>query len=152
GFAERLRIRTAQVVPVPDTLSDAEAASLVDAGATAANSIRVANPPEGSTTAIVGGGPIGVLCAELLRASGRDVVVVQTSAPRREALQQMDHRVVASIADVREMPSVVIDAAGAPEVLPWALDVLAPHGVFVAAGYGPVDHLNLAPLARKETT
>ena len=35
-------------------------------------------------------------------------------------------------------PTAVIDAAGAPEVLPWALDALAPRGVFVAAAYGPV--------------
>jgi 2-desacetyl-2-hydroxyethyl bacteriochlorophyllide A dehydrogenase len=150
GFAERLVVRTAQVLPVPDSLSDDEAASLVDAGATAANSVRVANAAKGTLTVIVGGGPIGFLAAELLRAAGRESLIVQTSAPRREALAAIGHRVAASIDDVHETPGVVIDAAAAPEVLPWSLDVLEPHGTYVAAGYGSVEHLNLAPLARKE--
>lgn len=150
GFAERLVVRTAQALPLPETLSDAEAASLVDAGATAANSVRVARPATGTLTVVVGGGPIGFLCAELLRAQDREVVVVQTSAPRRQALADLGHRVVESIGQVRGRPQVVIDAAGAPEVLPWALDVLGPHGVYVAAGYGRVEGLNLAPLARGE--
>ena len=83
GFAERLVVRTAQALALPETLSDAEAASLVDAGATAANSVRVAKPGNGTLTVVVGGGPIGFLCAELLRARDCEVVVVQTSAPRR---------------------------------------------------------------------
>jgi propanol-preferring alcohol dehydrogenase len=150
GFAERLVVRTAQAMPLPATMSDAQAASLVDAGATAANSVRVARPGKGTLTVVVGGGPIGFLCAELLRAHDREVVVVQTSAPRRQALADLGHRVVESIGQVRGRPQVVIDAAGAPEVLPWALDVLGPQGVYVAAGYGPVERLNLTPLARGE--
>jgi 2-desacetyl-2-hydroxyethyl bacteriochlorophyllide A dehydrogenase len=152
GFAERLVVRTAQVLEVPDSLTDEAAASLVDAGATAANSVRVADVPEGSLTVIVGGGPIGFLAAELLRVAGRETLIVQTSAARREALAALGHRVVASVAEVRETPAVVIDAAGSPEVLPWAVEALGPQGVYVAAGYGPVDHLDLAPLARKEGT
>src|SRR4029077_1126533 len=101
---------------------------------------------------VVGGGPIGFLCAELLRAAGRDVIVVQTSELRRKTLALLGHRVVASIAEITDRPQVVIDAAGAPEVLPWALDALGPQGVFVAAGYDLVEGLNLAPLARKELT
>ena len=152
GFAQRLRVRTKQALQLPNSLSDAEAASLVDAGATAANSVRVANVPPGSLTVIVGGGPIGFLAAELLRADSREVVIVQTSPARRDALAALGHEVRSSMEDVREHPAVVIDAAGAPEVLPWAMEALGPHGVYVAAGYGPVKHLDLAPLARKEAT
>jgi 2-desacetyl-2-hydroxyethyl bacteriochlorophyllide A dehydrogenase len=143
-------VRTAQAVPVPDRLDDLAAATLVDAGATAANSVRVAAPPPGSLTVVVGGGPVGFFAAELLRESGRACVVVQPSAMRRETVAALGHRVVGRLADVSERPAVVIDAAGAGEVLPWALDALLPQGTYVAAGYALVDGLDLAPAARKE--
>jgi 2-desacetyl-2-hydroxyethyl bacteriochlorophyllide A dehydrogenase len=150
GFATRLVVRTAQAMVLPDAVSDEVAASLVDAGATAANSVRVAAALPHRLAVVVGGGPVGFFAAELLRVAGSRVVVVQPSRGRREALEAIGHRVVASIEEVTEPPGCVIDAAGAPQVLPWALSALAPQGTYVAAGYGPVDHLDLAPAARKE--
>jgi 2-desacetyl-2-hydroxyethyl bacteriochlorophyllide A dehydrogenase len=150
GFAERMLVPAAQVVPLPDDLADADAACLVDAGATAMNSVRVAMPADGSSAVVVGGGPIGLLCAELLRIRGCEVVVAQPSVVRRSALAAMGYRVVERLDGLDVRPDLVIDAAGAPEALPWALGALAPQGTFVAAGYGPVDPLDLAPAARKE--
>ncbi|MFN8620742.1 MAG: alcohol dehydrogenase catalytic domain-containing protein [Chloroflexota bacterium] len=150
GFAERLVVAMDQLVPLPDTLGDAAAASLVDAGATAANAVRVAPAADDALTVVAGGGPVGFFVAELLRAAGRRCVVVQPSAARREALAALGHVVAPDIHDVTERPAAVIDCAGAPEILPWSMDVLLPQGAYVAAGYGPVEHLELAPLARKE--
>ena len=150
GFARGLVVRTAQALPLPDAIDDAAAASLVDAGATAANSVRVALAPDGALSVVVGGGPVGFFAAELLRAAGRRVTVVQPSRTRRDALEALGHVVVSSHQEIRERPAVVIDAAGAPHILPWALEVLAPQGTFVAAGYGPIDRLDLTPMARRE--
>ena len=152
GFAQLLVIRTGQAVPLPDLLDDAAAASLVDAGATAANSVRAAGASRDAVTVVVGGGPVGFFTAELLRDAGLPCVVVQPSTVRRETLAALGHAVVPGIRDVTDRPGAVIDAAGAPDVLPWALEVLAPQGTYVAAGYGPIDHLELAPLARKEAS
>lgn len=150
GFAERLRIRTAQAVEVPASLTAPEAATLVDAGATAANAVRaIGRSPDGPLV-VVGGGPVGFLAAELARADGWDVTVVQTSRPRRDAILALGHTVVASLDDVDARPTVVIDAAGASSVAPWALEHLAPRGLLVAAAYGPLERLDLAPAARKE--
>jgi threonine dehydrogenase-like Zn-dependent dehydrogenase len=110
----------------------------------------VAPAPAGSLTVVVGGGPVGFFAAELLHDAGRECVVVQPSAARREALAVLGHHVVEGLSEVSGRPAAVIDAAGAPEVLPWALDALLPQGVYVAAGYGPVDGLDLGPAARKE--
>jgi L-iditol 2-dehydrogenase len=145
-------IRTSQAVPVPESIADDAVATLVDAGASAANSVRVAALARGRAAVVVGGGPLGLLAAELLRASGVEVVVVQTSEARRAAIAAMGHDVRPSIDAVHETPDGVIDAAGAPEVLPWALDALAPGGVFVAAAYGPVPKADLTPASRKELT
>ena len=150
GFAERLLVRTAHVVEVPDSLSPVETAGLVDAGATAANSVRVLGRDPDGPLVVVGAGPVGFLAAELATAKGWEVSVVQRSAARRGSLEALGYAVAESLADVMVRPTAVIDAAGSPPILPWALEALAPHGVFVAAAYGPLDPLTLAPVARKE--
>jgi 2-desacetyl-2-hydroxyethyl bacteriochlorophyllide A dehydrogenase len=152
GFAQRMVVPTRQVVPVPVAIADDTVATLVDAGASAANSVRVAALEPGSLGVVVGGGPLGLLAAEMLRASGVHVIVVQTSEARRASIAAMGHDVRPSIAAVPETPDGVIDAAGAPEVLPWALGALAPRGVYVAAAYGPVPAADLTPASRKELT
>jgi 2-desacetyl-2-hydroxyethyl bacteriochlorophyllide A dehydrogenase len=152
GFAERMVVPTRQVVPVPDGIPDEAVATLVDAGASAANSARTADLPRGSLAVVVGGGPLGLLAAELLRVEGVQVIVVQTSEARRAAIAAMGHDVRASVAAVDETPDGVIDAAGAPGILPWALGALRPRGVFVAAAYGPVPDADLTLAARKELT
>ena len=53
-------------------------------------------------------------------------------------------------AEVDGAPTVVIDAAGAPEVLPWALDALGPAGSLRGGRLRSGRALDLAPLARKE--
>lgn len=150
GFAERMLLRAAQAVRVPDSLTAAQAATLVDAGATAANAVRILErAPDGPLT-VVGGGPVGWICAELARVAGWNVTVVQSSPVRREALQDAGVAVVARLEDVSIRPSVVIDAAGASSIAPWALEALRPRGLLVLAAYGVVDGFDMAPIARKE--
>jgi D-arabinose 1-dehydrogenase-like Zn-dependent alcohol dehydrogenase len=78
---------------------------------------------------VVGGGPVGFLAAELAKARGWEVSLVQRSAARRESLEALGYAVAESLADVVVRPTAVIDAAGA---------------------YGPSVPLTLAPVARKE--
>lgn len=150
GFAQRLRIRTAQAVVVPASLTSPQASTLVDAGATAANSIRAAGSVPDGLLVVVGGGPVGFLCAELARKGGWTVIVVQASPARRDALVRLGHTVVSRLEDVPGRPTVVVDAAGTPTVAPWAIGALAPRGLLVAAAYGPLERFDLAPAARKE--
>ncbi len=151
GFAERMVIRTSQALALPAGLGALEAASLVDAGATAANSVRIALETDRDDVAVVvGGGPVGFFVAELLRHEGRRLVVVQPSAARRATLEGLGHAVVASLDEIAEQPGVVVDCAAAPEVVPWAIEHLGPRGVIVAAAYGPAPGYTLAPLSRKE--
>ncbi len=157
GFAEQLVVPTGQFVELPASLGFSEAASLVDAGATAANSVRLmgellGRSPYGADglVVIVGGGPIGALVAELARHSGRRCLVVQSSAARRQMISALGHRVVETLEEVPERPVAVIDCAGAPRVLPRAIEMLLPRGVFIAAGYSMVRDLDMATVARKE--
>lgn len=152
GFAERLLVRAAQAVDVPGALSSAQAATLVDAGATAVNAARVALEHGGERFLVIGGGPVGLLVAERLRAAARRVLVVEPQPRRCEALARLGHETCAALADTSERPDVVLDCAGVPEALPWALERLAPRGLYVAVGYGRAPALDIAPAARKELT
>jgi propanol-preferring alcohol dehydrogenase len=150
GYADYLRVHARQLVEVPDELSSGEVASLVDCGATAANSVRVALERGPSRALVLGAGPIGYMCAELLRIAGVPVQVVQPSPLRREALARIGHDVVASFADVDVPVDAVIDCTGSPEVLELGLAALGPHGTYVLAGYARVPEVEFAVAARKE--
>ena len=158
GFAELLAFPAGQAVEIPSGLGDIEAASLVDGGATAANSVRelelltVGSPASvrSALVVVIGAGPIGLLVAELVGRLGRPHVLVQPSQLRRMVAQAMGHDVVADLADVNQPVGVVIDCAGTIEALPWAIANLRPMGVFIAAGYGLTAPLNTAGIARKE--
>ena len=151
GFTERMVIRTSQAVALPRGLGALEAASLVDAGATACNAVRVARTaaPD-ALVVVVGGGPVGFFVAELLRQEQRPLVIVQPSAARRETLEALGHRVVPSLEDISERPGAVIDCAAAPGVVPWAIHHLEPRGAIIAAAYGPTDEYSLAQVSRRE--
>jgi D-arabinose 1-dehydrogenase-like Zn-dependent alcohol dehydrogenase len=90
--------------------------------------------------------------AERLRAAGMNPLVVEPLPARRNVLARLGHETAATLADAPGHPDAVVDCAGAPEILPWSLERLAPRGLHVAAGYGLVPGLELAPAARKELT
>jgi len=148
GFAERLVVRAEQAVDVPDELDSAAAASLVDAGATAANAVR-RTPREAGGCVVLGGGPVGFLVAELLRADGRPCVVVEPQEGRRRALEELGHAVTAGT-EGAPRAGVVIDCAGVPAATAWALAALRPRGTLVVVGYGVLPAFDSAPIARKE--
>ncbi|MEU6727466.1 alcohol dehydrogenase catalytic domain-containing protein [Nonomuraea wenchangensis] len=150
GYAEHLRVKARQLVEVPESLSWAEAASLVDGGATAANSVRVALTRAPDRVLVLGAGPIGHLCAELLRAHGVAVQAVEPNPLRREALRAIGHDVTDSIEAAATPVDVVIDCTGAPGVLTPGLHALAPHGTYLLAGYAHVPDVDFAIVARKE--
>ena len=150
GYAEYMMIHAAQAIEPPSSLSDAEVASLVDSGATAANAVRVVLSYGPHRVAIVGAGPVGVIASEMLRAEGVGVEVVQPSEPRQSAMRNLGYPTVATLQELHETPDVVIDCAGSSEVPSASVDALAPRGLYVAAGYATLPSFDFARVARKE--
>lgn len=150
GYAAYLRVHARQLLEVPLSLSWAEAASLVDCGATAANSVRIALTREPRSVLVLGGGPIGYICAELLRVQGVSVQVVQPSPLRRQALERIGHDVVDSIRAAAQPVDVVIDCAGTAGVVAPGVHALGPRGMYLLAGYAQVPEMDFAAVARKE--
>jgi 2-desacetyl-2-hydroxyethyl bacteriochlorophyllide A dehydrogenase len=150
GYAEQVLVHARQLVELPPALPWAEAASLVDCGATAANSVRVAMTREPRRVLIVGAGPIGFMCAELLRVQGVPVQVVQPSPLRRLALERIGHDVVESFEAAIHPVDAVIDCAGTGGVVAPGIRILGPRGMYLLAGYALVPEMDFAAVARKE--
>ena len=151
GFAEYARVSASQLVEVPDGLDPVSAAVLVDAGATAFNADRVARATTDDPLVVIGGGPVGWVLAEQLRATGRLVGVVEAGARRRDALVAAGLPAVASLDELTGPIRAIADCSGSPAVPPEALARLAPHGLFLVVGYAAT-MLDFAAIARKELT
>jgi len=87
GFAEYIKVVSAQLVEVPDAVSD-EQAALVEPVSVAMHTVRRSSFRPGDTAPVIGGGPIGNLVAQMLRAAGARVVVLSEVKPFRAALAE----------------------------------------------------------------
>ncbi|TVR46829.1 MAG: hypothetical protein EA425_16695 [Puniceicoccaceae bacterium] len=84
GFAERVKVPVANVIRIPDGLSDA-AAALVEPFAVGLHVNRRAGLREGDAVLIIGGGPIGFISGLVARWLGAEKVVFSEINPARVA-------------------------------------------------------------------
>jgi D-arabinose 1-dehydrogenase-like Zn-dependent alcohol dehydrogenase len=150
AFADYVRVHEHQLVEAPGELSDAEVASLVDAGATAFNATRQALAHAASAVVVLGAGPVGLLVAEALRLHDIEPTLVDTSSKRADAARALGYDVSSDLATVVGHFDCAIDCTGAQEAVAWAAKALAPRGLIVVVGYTTVAAFDFAPIARKE--
>jgi propanol-preferring alcohol dehydrogenase len=67
GYAEFMTVPEAYAYPIPETLSDVEAAPLLCAGAVGYRSLKLANPVDGEPVGLTGFGASGHLVLQLVR-------------------------------------------------------------------------------------
>jgi L-iditol 2-dehydrogenase len=132
------------VFPLPDSISF-EVGAVIDPASIALHVADRARIGAGDTVAVMGGGAIGLLAGEAarIRGAGR-VIVVEPLAARRQKASDMGFEVVdAGTADagavLREMTGGlgvdrIIEAAGVPATLRWALAALRKGGRIAAVG------------------
>jgi L-iditol 2-dehydrogenase len=121
----------------------------------------------GDTVAVIGPGPIGLLCATMAKLSGAGhLIVIGTAADatRLEVARQIGADTVlgAQGEDVSEWVrnygdgygvDLVIDAAGVSASLKLALDIVRPAGQITKVGWGPQPlGFSLDPLVQKAVT
>jgi len=86
AFAEYLKLRPDMVRKLPDSISNAEAI-LIEPSSVALHAVRQAGLRAGDRVLIIGGGSIGLLCAEWAKISGASFVAVsEINAMRRFAV------------------------------------------------------------------
>jgi putative PIG3 family NAD(P)H quinone oxidoreductase len=146
GYAERVAVRAAQLLPVPAGLSLVEAAALPEVACTAwSNLVMTAVLRRGEVVLVHGGaGGVGTFAVQLAAALGARVAVTAGSAAKLRACAGLGaeilvhHREQDFVAAVREATGgrgadVVLDNMGAV-YLSRNVEVLAPGGRLVVIG------------------
>jgi L-iditol 2-dehydrogenase len=162
GLRELLAWPTAILHPVPDTLSDADAAMLEPLGV-ALHAHDLGKPQLGGVVAVIGCGPIGLCMVALARAGGAvSVVAVEPLAHRRQAATAMGADVVldagvddvhAALADATNGRGVDVafEAAGNDAGVALAFEAARPGGRVVLAGIPGQDSTTFsASVARRK--
>lgn len=171
GFAEYVRIpeQILRRMPdclhrLPESLSFQEGALLEPSANSYKTLIQEGRIMAGETVAIFGPGPIGIFCVQLAKISGASQIILvgrSSSAARldqgkgfgADVIIQADHvDVQASIREItdREGVDLVVDAAGAEEVLTHAMQIIRPAGRIVRIAWGnAVQNIDLDPLSSK---
>lgn len=152
---------------VPGALT-LEKASLTEPCCVAYNAVCVnSNLRPGDTVAVIGPGPIGLLCAAMAKLSGAgNLIVIGTSADasRLEIAKRIGADTVLG-AQGEDIPEwvrnlgdghgvdLVVDAAGVSASLKMALDIVRPAGRITKVGWGPQPlNFSLDQLVQKAVT
>lgn len=158
SYASEVVAAATSFVPVPDGLSDEDAARILMQGVTAQYLAEDTWPLGEGDVALVhaAAGGVGTLLTQLLKARGARVIGVVSREEKRQASLDAgaDHVLVDGddyVADVRAIEadgvSAVFDANGGPQAV-RALDVLRTRGALVLYGSanGPVPEVDLGRL------
>jgi L-iditol 2-dehydrogenase len=152
---------------VPNSLAY-EKAALTEPCCVAFNAVCVnSRIRPGDTVAVIGPGPIGLLCALMAKLAGAGhlvVIGIPVDAERLEVARKIGAETTlgAQDEDVREWVKhfgdgygfdLVIDAAGVSASLKLALDIVRPAGQITKVGWGPQPlNFSLDPLVQKAVT
>jgi L-iditol 2-dehydrogenase len=140
GFATYFVVPEATILPLPDSVSF-DAGALTEPLACCVHGVmELARPAPGGLAVVSGPGPIGLLCAQVARAAGAEVVILGTGVDGgRFALARrlgFEHLVDVQAQPAAEAlrarwgerePDLLVEAAGAPSSLEGCL-TLAPRG------------------------
>jgi NADPH:quinone reductase len=147
GYAERVAVPEAALVPIPDGVSDDQAAALLLQGLTARSLLRISARLEPGESVVVGGaaGGTGSLAVQLAKGLGAGQVIALASSDRKRELAlrlgadaAVDSRAADLTAEILEanggeQVDVVLEMAGG-EVFDACLAALAPFGRLVTFG------------------
>ncbi|MEP9417423.1 NAD(P)-dependent alcohol dehydrogenase [Gordonia sp. VNQ95] len=121
---------------IPDEVSD-EAAALFEPLSVGIASITKTHVGIGDSLLIAGGGPIGLMCAQVARAAGVSrIVVSEPDADRRSRAAEFGATLAVSPGDEVAPVDAFVDASGAPIAVRAGLAALRPGGRAVLVGMG----------------
>jgi propanol-preferring alcohol dehydrogenase len=129
GFAEYLVAESKYVLPLPDSISDQDAAPLLCAGLVGFRSIRLSDLQPGERLGLFGFGAAGHLAIQVARYWGCEVYVFTRSDRHRRHAEELG---AAWTGSAEDKPPKLIDCgiifAPAGWIVPLALEKLRPAG------------------------
>jgi len=154
GYSEKIVVKEAFVLRIPDSLDLKGAAPLLCAGITTWSPLRNWNVQPGDKVAVVGLGGLGHMAIKLAKAMGAEVTLF-TRSPGKEADARRlgaDHIVLST--DAAQMDAVAGRFSLIVDTVPYVHDInpylptLSFNGTIVLVGYlGPLEPaLNSAPM------
>jgi NADPH:quinone reductase-like Zn-dependent oxidoreductase len=125
GWARTTAVATDRLAPLPDEVSDVEAAALPVAGLTALYVLEAAGPLLGRTVVVTGaGGGVGRALLQLAVAAGARVIALVGSPERAAGLEELGADTVTSYqTPPSEIAHVILDSVGGAvftSVVQWA--------------------------------
>ena len=162
AYAEYVLMEEWEPVPIPDGVSDEEAA-LCEPCAVTVHAVRLSELKLGDTVAVLGAGPIGLFCMQVAKAAGASAVFVSEPVPARaNAARELgaDAVIDPSEEDVIERivsltggvgPDVVFECASAKNTLDQAMNLVRRAGevVLIALAWEPTAVLPVDWAARE---
>jgi threonine dehydrogenase-like Zn-dependent dehydrogenase len=154
AFAEYLRLPSANLLPVPDELTD-ERAVFTEPLAAAVGITERVSVGAGERVAVVGDGKLGLLCAQALKVlTGARVSLV---GRHRSKLEIARRREIETF-EAEELPDsarrafdVTVEASGSPRGFETALRLLRPRGTLVLKStFQGTTEMNAAPIVVDE--
>jgi len=140
GFAELAAIPAHRALPLPQGLGLREAA-LSEPLACCVHALDVAAIRPGERAVVLGGGVIGLLCVQLARLAGADVMLVTRSPDRRRIGEDLGAAAVASVDEALAAwlrgADVVLECAGVAETVQVSPRLAAKGGRIVIVGVMP---------------
>ena len=153
ALAERFVLPEANLVPVPDGVSD-ERAVFAEPLAAAIQIGRQVQFARGEEVVVLGDGRLGQLVARVLRAWGLRPEVVGRSEAKLELLRRLDIPAV-PVEDARPSAAarVVVECTGSPDGLAMAMKFVRPRGIIVLKStVADTAGIDLAPIVVNEVT
>jgi len=132
AHAEFLKLPVANLLPVPDEISD-ECAVFIEPLAAACGILERTAITEDTRVAVTGDGKLGLLCAQVLATTGAPVVLVGKHPAKLQiaARRGIETITVDKTSSRARAFDVVVEASGSPTGFEGALNLLHPRGVLV---------------------
>lgn len=152
AFATRVQVSARRVIPVPESLSDVEAA-LVEPTTVTFHAVRRVAAEYGATTVVQGAGPIGLLTAQNARNAGAGPMIISEPSPARRALAgRLGFAHVVEPADLRTAlddltaglgADLVYECTGVPSLLQPSAELVRRGGTLALLGY-PLENSSIS--------
>ena len=141
--AEYVQLPAAQLIPLPETVSDL-AATVLEPIAVALHTLHRIDPlmPGKGAAAIIGGGPLGILQAQVSQHFGWDCVVFEPQQRRRDlgislGVKMFDPAEAEDVEILQNGPILVIETSAAGAGVDLAERIATPGSVVAIVGRGP---------------
>ena len=144
GFATKLKVSARRAIPIPDTISDEEAA-LMEPATVTFHAVKRAGIRLGAAVVVQGAGPIGLLTAQHARVAGAARIIVSEPSPaRRSAAVDLGFTEVVEPGDLKALlaeatdglgADVLFECTGVAELLQPSAELVRRGGTLALLGY-----------------